>query len=88
MNGRAGNVTRNVKRFKDMKMKTKDKIIKIVGWTISLVIILGGLYVLFPHIHVAVLGVVLVYLGVRIFNYSTFEEYKEKRMNFALSFFR
>ena len=88
MNGRAGNVTRNVKRFKDMKMKTKDKIIKIVGWTISLVIILGGLYVLFPHIHVAVLGVVLVYLGVRIFNYSTFKEYKEKRMNFALSFFR
>ena len=76
-------MTRNIKRFKDMKMKTRDKIIKVSGWLVSATAISAGMYLLFPRIHIALVGGVLVYLGFRIFNFSTFEEYKEKRMNFV-----
>jgi len=43
----------------------------------------GGIYILFPRIHIALLGTMLVYAGVRVFNFSTFEEYKEIRHEFA-----
>ena len=74
---------RNIKRFKDMKMKTRDKIIKVSGWLVSATAISAGMYLIFPRIHIALVGGALVYLGIRIFNFSTFEEYKEKRMNFV-----
>ena len=61
-------------------METKEKWMKYGGWLLSLLSILIGVSFLWPHIHVALLGFVLIYLGVRIFNFSTFEEYKEKRM--------
>ena len=61
-------------------METKEKLMMYGGWLISLLTILAGAYFLWPHIHVALLGIALIYLGVRIFNFSTFKEYKEKRM--------
>ena len=67
-----------------MKITTRDKIIKISGWCISALIISAGMYLLFPRIHIALVSGALVYLGVRIFNFSTFEEYKEQRMNLIL----
>ncbi len=48
-------------------MKPNEKWVKYGGWLLSL-------------FHVALLGFALIYLGVRIFNFSTFEEYREKRM--------
>jgi len=45
-----------------------------------LLLILIGASFLWPHVHVALLGIAFIYLGIRIFNFSTFEEYKEKRM--------
>ena len=54
---------------------------RIAGWALSLLCMLAGSYFLWPHIHVALLGIALIYLGVRIFNFSTFKEYREKRMN-------
>ena len=63
-----------------------EKWIKFGGWLLSLTTILIGAYFLWPHIHVALLGIVLIYLGVRIFNFSTFEEYKEKRMKIIETF--
>ena len=60
---------------------TKDMYLRIAGWTLSVLCMLAGSYFLWPHIHVALLGIALIYLGVRIFNFSTFEEYREKRMN-------
>ena len=38
------------------------------------------------HIHTDVLGIALIYIGVRIFNFSTFDEYKEKRMELIQKF--
>jgi len=64
----------------DYSMKSKDKLMKIGGWILSFLTIAAGASFLWPHFHVALLGFVLIYLGVRIFNSSTFEEYKEKRM--------
>ena len=61
-------------------MKPKEKWVKYGGWLLSLLSIAAGAYFLWPHIHLDVLGLVLIYIGVRIFNFSTFEEYREKRM--------
>ena len=71
-----------------MYMKTKDRLIQVVGWVISSSIILAGVSFLWPHVHVALLGLVLIYIGVRIFNFSTFDEYREKRMNLLLKLFQ
>ena len=64
-------------------METKENWIKFGGWLLSFTVIVIGAYFIWPHIHVALLGLVLIYIGVRIFNFSTFEEYKEKRMKLA-----
>jgi len=61
-------------------MKPNEKWIKYGGWLLSLLSILIGASFLWPHLHVALLGIAFLYLGIRIFNFSTFEEYKEKRM--------
>ena len=61
-------------------METNEKIMRYGGWLLSLITILIGVSFLWPHIHVALLGIAFVYLGIRIFNFSTFDEYKEKRM--------
>ena len=71
-----------------MMIKDKDKMFMYGGWLLSLTIILIGVSFVWPHIHVALLGFALIYLGVRIFNFSTFEEYKEKRMNLILKFLK
>ena len=57
-----------------------EKWIKFGGWLLSFFIILAGVSFIWPHIHTALLGIVLIYIGIRIFNFSTFKEYKEKRM--------
>jgi uncharacterized membrane protein len=59
---------------------------KLGGWLLSLTTILIGAYFIWPHMHTSLLGIVLIYLGVRIFNFSTFDEYKEKRMKILKSF--
>ena len=69
-----------------MNIKSKDTTLKLIGWGLSLLCILIGSYFLWPHIHVALLGIVLFYLGIRIFNFSTFEEYKEQRMKLLLKY--
>ena len=61
-------------------METKENWIKYGGWILSLIAIITGASFLWPHFHVALLGFALIYLGVRIFNFSTFEEYREKRI--------
>ena len=66
-------------------METKEKWMKYGGWLLSLLTILAGIYFLWPRIHIALLGITLIYLGVRIFNFSTFDEYREKRMNLLQS---
>ena len=53
---------------------------KLGGWLLSLITILFGAYFIWPHIHTSLLGIVLIYLGVRIFNFSTFEENRKKRI--------
>ena len=60
-------------------METKEKWMRYGGWLLSLLSILIGASFLWPHVHVALLGITLIYLGIRIFNFSTFDEYKEKR---------
>ena len=69
-----------------MMIKDKDKMFMYGGWLLSLAIILIGVSFVWPHIHTDVLGIALIYIGVRIFNFSTFDEYKEKRMDFILKF--
>jgi len=59
---------------------------KLGGWILSLIVILIGAYFIWPHIHTSLLGIILIYLGIRIFNFSTFDEYKEKRMKILKSF--
>ena len=61
-------------------METNEKRMRYGGWVLSLITILIGASFLWPHIHVALLWIAFVYLGIRIFNFSTFDEYKEKRM--------
>ena len=71
-----------------MMIKDKDKMFMYGGWLLSLTIILIGISFVWPHIHVALLGFALIYLGIRVFNFSTFEEYKEKLMNLILKFLK
>ena len=67
-----------------MKIKDKDTRLKIAGWVLSLLCMIIGSYFLWPHIHVALVGIVFFYIGIRVFNFSTFEEYKEVRMKLLL----
>ena len=66
-------------------MGLKDEnVMKVGGWLVSLLCILIGLYFVWPHIHVALLGIAFFYLGIRIFNFATFKEYKEARVKLLL----
>ena len=67
-----------------MNIKDKDTRLRIAGWTLSLLCMLIGSYFLWPHIHVALLGIVFFYLGIKVFNFSTFKEYKEDRVKLLL----
>ena len=67
-----------------MKIKDKDNIFKFVGWAVSFLCMLIGSYFLWPHIHVALVGIVFFYIGARVFNFSTFKEYKEDRVKLLL----
>ena len=60
-------------------METKEKWMRYGGWLLSLLAILAGVYFLWPRVHISLLGIVFLYLGVRIFKFTTFDEYKEKR---------
>ena len=68
----------------NLNIKDKDKLFKYGGWLLSFLTIAIGASFLWPHFHVALLGFALIYLGIRIFNFSTFDEYKEKRMKLLL----
>ena len=72
----------------DYSIKSKDKLMKIGGWILSFITIAIGASFLWPHFHVALLGFALIYIGVRIFNFSTFDEYKEKRVKLLLKFLK
>ena len=63
-----------------MNIREKDNVLKIAGWCLSLLCMIIGSYFVWPHIHVALLGIAFFYLGIRIFNFATFKEYKEQRM--------
>ena len=67
-----------------MNIRDKDNVLRIAGWTLSLLCMIIGSYFLWPHIHVALLGIVFFYLGVRIFNFANFKEYKEQRVKLLL----
>ena len=67
-----------------MNIKDKDTILKIAGGILSFLCMLIGSYFVWPHIHVALLGIAFFYLGIRIFNFATFEEYKEARVKLLL----
>ena len=67
-----------------MNIRDKDCVLRIAGWTLSLLCMIIGSYFVWPHIHVALLGIAVFYLGVRIFNFSTFKEYKEQRVKLLL----
>jgi hypothetical protein len=67
-----------------MKIKSKDTTLRMAGWALSLLCILIGSYFVWPHIHVALLGIGFFYLGIRIFNFSTLKEYKEDRVKLLL----
>ena len=67
-----------------MNIRDKDNVFRIVGWALSLLCMIIGSYFVWPHIHVALLGIVFFYLGVRIFNFATFKEYKEQRVKLLL----
>ena len=62
-------------------MIESENAFRAAGWLLSLLCILIGSYFLWPHIHVALLGIGFFYAGVRIFNFSTFKEYEEERKN-------
>ena len=64
----------------NMNIKEKDTMFKYGGWLLSFLTVAAGASFLWPHFHVALLGFALIYIGIRIFNFSTFEEYREKRM--------
>ena len=67
-----------------MNIREKDTALKITGWLLSFLCMLIGSYFVWPHIHVALLGIAFFYLGIRVFNFSTFEEYKEARVKLLL----
>ena len=65
----------------DTEEEVNEKRIRYGGWLLSLLTILAGTYFLWPNIHTSLLGIALIYLGVRIFNISTWAEYREQRTN-------
>ena len=65
----------------DTEEELNEKRIRYGGWLLSLLTILAGTYFLWPNIHTSLLGIALIYLGVRIFNISTWAEYREQRTN-------
>ena len=67
-----------------MNIKDKDTILKLIGWGLSLLCMLIGSYFVWPHIHVALLGIAFFYIGIRVFNFSTFKEDKEARVKLLL----
>ena len=67
-----------------MNIKSKDMYLKVAGWALSLLCMSAGTYFLWPHIHVALLGIAFFYIGIRVFNFSTFKEYKEARVKLLL----
>ena len=67
-----------------MNIRDKDNVFRIVGWTLSLLCMVIGSYFVWPHIHVALLGLAFFYLALIIFNFSTFKEYKEDRVKLLL----
>jgi len=67
-----------------MNIRNKDNTLRMAGWTLSLLCMVIGSYFVWPHIHVALLGLAFFYLALRIFNFSTFEEYKEDRVKLLL----
>ena len=67
-----------------MNIRDKDNVLRIAGWILSLLCMIIGSYFLWPYIHVALLGIVFFYLGIRIFNFATFKEYKEQRVKLLL----
>ena len=70
----------------DYRIRSKEKWVKYGGWILSCLTVLAGAYFLWPHVHTSLLGIVLIYLGVRIFNFSTWDEYQEKRMEILHKF--
>ena len=67
-----------------MNIKDKDTTLRIAGWGLSFLCMLIGSYFVWPHIHVALLGIAFLYQGIRIFNFATFKEYKEARVKLLL----
>ena len=65
-----------------MNIKDKDTTLRLIGWGLSLLCMIIGSYFLWPHIHVALVGIVFFYIGVRVFNFSTFKEYEGERRKF------
>tara|TARA_Y100001949_G_C15814078_1_gene254767 strand:- start:226 stop:444 length:219 start_codon:yes stop_codon:yes gene_type:complete len=57
-----------------------EKYIKYGGWITSVLLILAGAYFIWPRIHINLVGIALIYFGVRVFNFATWDEYKEKRI--------
>ena len=68
-----------------MKIKSENAF-RAVGWLLSLLCIVIGSYFVWPHIHVALLGIAFFYLGIRIFNFSTFKEYEDDRKKLLRKF--
>ena len=62
-----------------MRYEQKERIFVIAGWAVSAAAITAGGSFLWPHVHTALLGIALLYLGVRVFNLVTFAENKESR---------
>ena len=58
---------------------SNDNMLRIAGWFLSLLLVFIGSYFIWPHIHVALLGIAFFYLGIRIFNFSTFKEHETDR---------
>jgi len=67
-----------------MNIKDKDTTLRIAGWALSLLCIIIGSYFVWPHIHVALLGIAFFYIGIRVFNFSTLKEYKDQRVKLLL----
>jgi hypothetical protein len=71
-----------------MNFRNKDNTLRMAGWALSLLCMIIGSYFIWPHVHVALLGIAFIYLGIRIFNFSTFDEYKEKRVKLLLKLWK
>ena len=67
-----------------MNIKDKDTTLRIAGWGLTLLCMVIGSYFLWPHIHVALVGIVFFYIGIRVFNFSTFKEYAKKRQQLLI----